>query len=108
MNCHYCCINHHILQKKIRNKEFFYICDICKSEFKGDQIIYSCISNSCDFDVCNNCSLKPYSIGFRGLLAKKKELLDAFEKDPTTIKNLYRDLISAEIYHTNQKWTKNS
>jgi len=104
MNCHYCCPNHHVLTKAIRNKDFYYICDICKSELKGDQIMYSCIADSCDFDVCNNCSVKPYSIGFRGLLAKKPKLLDAFEKDPTTITILYRDLISAEIYHTAQKW----
>jgi hypothetical protein len=114
MDCHFCCPNHHVLTKAIRNKDFFYICDICKSELKGDQILYSCTVSplavsgashvSCDFDVCANCSVKPYSIGFRGLLAKKPKLLDAFEKDPTTITNLYRDLISAEIYHTAQKW----
>jgi hypothetical protein len=107
MNCHYCCINHHSLQKQIRNKDNFYICDICKSELKGDQIMYSCIADSCDFDVCTNCSVKPYSMGFRGLLAKKPKLLDAFENDPTAIKNLYRNLISSEIYHIAQKWDQN-
>jgi hypothetical protein len=107
MNCHYCCPNHHNLQKQIRNKDRFYICDICKSELKGDQIMYSCIADSCDFDVCANCSVKPYSMGFRGLLAKKPKLLDAFEKDPSAIKILYRNLISSEIYHIAQEWEKN-
>jgi hypothetical protein len=103
MNCHYCCPNHHNLKKGIRNKESNYMCDICKSEFNGSQILYSCTSTICDFDVCNNCSLKPYSIGFRGLLAKDN-LLDAFEKNNSTNKNLYRDIISAQIYHKAQKW----
>jgi hypothetical protein len=101
MNCHYCCPNHHNLENNIRSKDFLYICDICKTELQGNQIMYSC--HNCDFDVCKKCSLKPYSIGFRGLLAKHN-LLNAFEKNPSTIKTLYRDLISAEIYHTAQKW----
>lgn len=101
MNCHYCCPKHHNLKNNIRNNDFYYICDICKSEFIGNKIIYSC--SLCDFDVCNKCSLKPYSIGFRGLLAQKN-LLNAFEKNPSAINTLYRDLISAEIYHSAQEW----
>lgn len=105
MNCHYCCLNHHILENNIRSKDYYYNCDICKSEFQGNQIMYSCTVSDCDFDVCKDCSSKPYSIGFRGLLAKKN-LLNAFKKNPSTIETLYRDLISAEIYHLAQEWDK--
>ena len=41
MNCHYCCPNHHNLENNIRSKDFLYICDICKTELQGNQIMYN-------------------------------------------------------------------
>jgi hypothetical protein len=103
MNCFYCCTNRHQIVSQARNYNDNLYCDICKLKFKGSEILYSCIN--CNFDVCKTCSNKPYSIGFRGLLAKNN-LLEHFEKNPSTIKNLYRDLLSAEIYWKAQEWEK--